>query len=74
MEIITVILVFVVFICGLLGMANCNYLDRVLQFSAHYKNIARAITITQLAFMIIGVCVETLLGYVITINFELWNQ
>ena len=71
MEIITVILVFIVFICALLGMANCNYLDRVLQFNAHYKNIARAITITQLTFMIIGVCIGTLLGYVITINFEL---
>lgn len=76
MEIIVSISVIIFFLCALIFMSKCNYLDKMLamQYYADYKEIARAITASQLTIIIIGIILGLLLGYVIILRFELWNQ
>ena len=76
MEIIVSILVIIFFSCALIFMSKCNYIDKMLamQYYADYKEIARAIIVSHRAIAIIGVVLGLLLGYVVTLRFELWNQ
>lgn len=69
MEMITFILLVIFLVCGLIGMNQCNQLDRLLQYNSNYKRIAKSISISQWSFMIIGCCLGVLLGYVITTNY-----
>ncbi len=76
MEIIVSILVIIFSSCALICMNECNYIDNMLamQYYADYKEIARAIIASHWAIAIIGVVLGLLLGYVVTLRFELWNH
>ena len=76
MEITVIILGLVFFVCALIFMSKCNYIDKMfsMQYYADYKEIARAIIISHWTIAIIGVVLGLLLGYVVTLKFELWNQ
>lgn len=75
MEITVTILGLVFFVCALIFMSKCNYIDNMLamQYYADYKEIARAIIVSHWTIAIIGVVLGLLLGYVVTLRFELWN-
>ena len=76
MEIIVLIIGIIFFSCALIFMNKCNYIDNMLamQYYADYKEIARAIIASHRTIAIIGVILGLLLGYVVTLRFELWNQ
>ena len=76
MEIIVLILGIIFFSCAFIFMSKCNYIDNMLamQYYADYKEIARAIIASHRTIAIIGVILGLLLGYVVTLRFELWNQ
>ena len=76
MEITVIILGLVFFVCALIFMSKCNYIDKMLamQYYADYKEIAKAIIVSHWTIVIIGIILGFFTGYVVTLRFELWNQ